>query len=63
MTESVKSQELLSLSEALASGQLSDFIDRQEAAGVGVATEADFDAMISAAVRPRQSTNQTSRSS
>jgi hypothetical protein len=54
---------MLSLSEALASGRLDEFIAQEEARGVDAVDPRAFDAVICAAVKPRQSAGQTSRSS
>jgi len=51
----------LSLSEALASGRLSDFIDQAEADGIGPADRAQFEAMVGCITAP-QPEDQTSRS-
>lgn len=51
----------LSLSEALASGRLAEFIQQAEAEGVGPADCAQFDALVGRVIAP-QPEDQTSRS-
>lgn len=51
----------LTLSEALASGRLSDFVDQAEAAGIGPAERSQFDALVGRVTAP-QPEGQTSRS-
>lgn len=51
----------LSLSEALASGRLSDFVAQAEADGIGPADRAQFEAMVGRVTAP-QPEGQTSRS-
>jgi hypothetical protein len=51
----------LSLSEALASGRLADFVDQAEAEGIGPADRAQFEAMVGRLTAP-QPEDQTSRS-
>jgi hypothetical protein len=55
--------EPLSLSEAIKSGQLPEFIAQQEAAGVGPIDRAEFDAAMGAIVKAPRSKDRTSRSS
>ena len=52
---------MLSLSEALASNRLDDFIAQAEAEGVGPADRDQFDAMVGRVTAP-QPEDQTSRS-
>lgn len=52
----------LSLAEALASGQLGQFISQEEARGIGPADERELLGAIRDVVRPPQSEGQTSRS-
>ena len=51
----------LSLSDALASGALEDFIAQAEADGIGPADRAQFEAIVGRVTAPQPS-NQTSRS-
>jgi hypothetical protein len=53
---------MLTLSEAIASGRLPEFIAQEEVRGVGFIDAAEFDRVIEAAVKPPQSADQTSRS-
>jgi hypothetical protein len=53
---------MLSLSEALKSGRLSEFVDQEEKRGVGPANRKDLDAAIEALAKQPRSTDQTSRS-
>ncbi len=63
MGDAIKSTEHLPLSEALKAGRLQDFIAQEEARGIGPAVIADLDRALAATIRPRQSEDQTSRSS
>lgn len=51
---------MLSLSEAMESGRLQEFIAQEEARGVGPIIEAEFNATASAVIRTPQSDGQTS---
>jgi hypothetical protein len=53
---------MLSLSEAMESGRLQEFIAQEEARGVGPISEAEFNATASAVIRTRQPADQTSGS-
>jgi len=53
---------LLSLSEAIRTGRLSDFVAQEEARGIGPANRDDFDLALKAIVKEPQSANRTSRS-
>lgn len=53
---------MLSLHEAIETGQLQEFIAQAEANGVGPISEAEFDAAASAVIKTEQSDDQTSRS-
>lgn len=53
---------MLTLSEAIESGQLQEFIAQEEARGVGPSTEAEFDAATRSMVKTLQSVDQTSGS-
>lgn len=53
---------MLSLSEAIRSGRLSDFIDQEEARGVPMCSANELDAALGAVIRPQQSDDQTSSS-
>lgn len=52
----------ITLSEALTFGRLEAFIGQAEAAGIGSANHADFDAMVGAVVKAPQPSGRTSRS-
>jgi hypothetical protein len=52
----------LSLMEAREAGKLEEFIQQEEAAGVHAKSEEPFSRVITAAVRPPRSVDQTSRS-
>lgn len=52
----------ISLSEALATGRLEDFIRQQEVAGVGPADEQQFERLIGTAVKQPQSADRASHS-
>lgn len=52
----------LSLSKAMESGRLQEFIAQEEARGVGPISEAEFDAAASAVIRTPQQDDQTSGS-
>ena len=52
----------LSLSDALRSGRMSEFIAQEEASGIGPVSEADFDALAAKVIRTSQSADQTSHS-
>lgn len=52
----------LSLSEALKSGKIDQFIREQESAGVGPISQADFDTAAIKVIKSGQSEDQTSRS-
>jgi hypothetical protein len=51
----------ISLSEAIKSGRLSDFIAQEEARGVGPINRGEFDALAAALIKAPQSEDQTSR--
>ena len=53
---------MLTLSVAIKSGQLQEFIAQEEARGVGSIDRAEFDRLLVKAVKAPQSKNQTSRS-
>lgn len=53
---------MLTLSEAVKSGRLQDFIAQEEARGVGPIDRAEFDALTAALVKVPQSEDQTSHS-
>jgi hypothetical protein len=53
---------MLTLSEAVKSGKLQEFIEQEEARGVGPIDRAAFDALAAALVKAPQSEDQTSRS-
>jgi hypothetical protein len=52
----------LSLSEAIESGRLSDFIVQEEARGIGPIDHAEFDGAVAKVIRAPQSEDRTSRS-
>lgn len=52
----------LSLTDAIKSGKLSDFIAQEEARGVGPIDRTDFEALSAALVKAPQSEDQTSHS-
>ena len=52
----------ISLSEALKTGRLQDFIDQQEAGVVGHANKKEFDGLVKRAATQPQSPDQTSGS-
>lgn len=54
--------EQLSLSKALKTGRLEEFIAQTEAQGVGPVTEADFNEAVRRVATPPQSADRTSRS-
>ena len=54
-------EEFLSLSEALNTDRLEEFIQQQKAAGVGSIREADFDQLSETLIKSEQSADQTSR--
>ena len=55
---------MITLQEALKSGRLSDFIDQEEARGVGPIDRAAFDDLLrKAATKEQRSKDRTSRSS
>lgn len=65
LSESVKSLSELTLSEALRSGRLQDFIAQEEARGIGPVNAKKLDRALRAAGQPttqKQSANRTSRS-
>jgi len=53
---------MLSLSEAIKSDRLADFIAQEEARHVGPISRAEFDAAAAALIKAPQSEDQTSRS-
>lgn len=53
---------MISLSEAVKSGRIHDFIAQEEARGVGPIDRAEFDALTAALAKAPQSEDQTSRS-
>jgi hypothetical protein len=53
---------MLSLSEAVKSKRLQEFIAQEEARGVGSIDRAEFDLLLAKAVKSPQSKDQTSRS-
>jgi hypothetical protein len=53
---------MLSLSEAIRSGRVSEFVAQEEARGVGPISEADFDDLAAKVIRTSQSADQTSGS-
>jgi hypothetical protein len=53
---------MLSLSEALKSGRLQDFVAQEEARGIGPIDRAKFDALLKKAATAPQSKDQTSHS-
>jgi hypothetical protein len=55
--------DFLSLSEAVKTGRLSDFIAQEEARGVGPVSKAKLDRALACLIKPRQSKGRTSRSS
>jgi hypothetical protein len=52
----------LTLSEALKTGRIDDFVAQAEAAGVGATTQKEFDTAIEVLVTPRRLSGRTSRS-
>ncbi len=54
---------MLSLSEAIRTGRVSEFVAQEQERGVGPASLADLDRALTAVIKPRQSEDQTSRSS
>ena len=54
--------EHLTLTAALKTGRLSDFVDQAEAEGVGPVSEADFERLAEAVIKQPRSTGRTSRS-
>jgi len=52
---------MITLSQALAEGRLSDFIDQAEAEGIGPADRSQFEALVGRVTAP-QPEGQTSRS-
>jgi hypothetical protein len=54
---------MLTLSEATKTGQLQQFIDQEEARGIGPINRAKLDRCIQILIRAKQSKDQTSRSS
>ena len=52
----------LTLSEALRTGRLEEFVAQQEAAGLPAADQAAFDSVIRAAVKPTPAVRRTSGS-
>lgn len=52
----------LTLTEALRSGRLADFVAQQEAEGIGPVDEAELLGAIEATVKPRRSKDRTSHS-
>jgi hypothetical protein len=52
----------LSLSKALASGRLHEFIAQEEKRGVGPVEKAKLEALLKEASKPKQSADRTSRS-
>jgi len=54
---------MLSLSEALRTDRLQDFIRQQEVASIGPIDEATFDLAASKVIKPAELADQTSRSS
>jgi hypothetical protein len=53
---------MLTLSEAVKSGRLQDFIAQEEARGVGPIDQSEFDALTAALVKAPQSEDRTSHS-
>lgn len=53
---------MLGLKKAINDGRLAEFINQEEARGVGPASEADFDALAAKVIRTSQSGDQTSGS-
>jgi hypothetical protein len=53
---------MLTLSEAVKTGRLQDFIAQEEARGVGSIDRAEFDRLLVKAIKSPQSKDQTSRS-
>ena len=53
---------MLSLSEAVKTGRIRDFIAQEEARGVGPVDRADFEAILAKLVKAPRSKNQTSHS-
>jgi hypothetical protein len=62
MGESVKSLRYLSLSEAIKTGRIQDFITQEEARGIGSADQRRLDRVIKKAIKDGQSEDRTSRS-
>jgi hypothetical protein len=54
---------MLTLSEALKSGRLQEFIVQEEARGIGPINRADYDAAAAALIKAPQSKGRTSHSS
>lgn len=52
----------LSLSEAMKTGRLAEFVAQEEARGIGPANRADVDAALAKLIRQPQPANRTSRS-
>jgi hypothetical protein len=53
---------MLTLSQAVKEGRLSEFIAQEEARGIGPATRADLDRALAKILKAPQSKDQTSRS-
>jgi hypothetical protein len=54
---------MLTLSDAVKSGRLQEFIKQEEARGIGPIDRAEFDALVTKAVKAPRSEDQTSHSS
>ena len=62
MSRNPKESSVLTLSEALETGRLQEFIAEREAEGVGPVSEAEFDETASTLIKKPLSDDQTSRS-
>jgi hypothetical protein len=60
--ESVEKRLMLTLSEAIKTKRLAEFIDQEEARGVGAADLAQLDRALAKVIKSRRSEDQTSRS-
>ncbi len=56
------SEQLISLTEAVKSGRLAEFIAQEEARGIGPIKKAELDRDVAALIKVPQSGNQTSHS-